>query len=126
MGYDDEKDAMSFHIKLLSRLVDVNHYPLVKLVIEKNMTKGEYSELFCLLQTLEEKYEIQKEEGFLDYTSLIVHFAGMLNEKLDPNETIYALEQEGYFPHLIKEFIKIIKQDNVTDEILSRYIRKKD
>ncbi|ASN07439.1 hypothetical protein CFK40_16985 [Virgibacillus necropolis] len=101
---------MSFHVQLLSRLIDVNQYPLVKLVIENNVTEEEYSELFQLLQMLESKYLLQKEEGFLDFTSLLIHFAGMLTEKLEPNETIYALEREGYFPQLIKEFITLLER----------------
>lgn len=110
MTEKDNKEIMIFHVQLLTKLIDVEQYPFVKLVIESNITKEEYTELFQLLQMLEENYEQQKEEGFLDFTSLLIHFAGMLNEKLNPNETIVALEREGYFPHLIKEFMRLLNR----------------
>ncbi|MFZ3577313.1 DUF1878 family protein [Virgibacillus sp. DJP39] len=110
MSQQSEKEIMSFHLQLLSKLIDVDQYPFIKLIIEKNITKEEYSELFKLLQMLENEYELQKEEGFLDFSSLLIHFAGMLNEKLEPTETIEALKIEGYFPHLIKEFTMLRKK----------------
>lgn len=108
MSKNDENDTMIFHVQLLSKLIDVDQYPFTKLVIGNNITKAEYIKLFQLLQMLEDEYERQKEEGFLDFTSLLIHFAGMLDEKLNPNETIHAMEREGYFPHLIKEFICLL------------------
>ncbi|WP_404451662.1 YhaI family protein [Virgibacillus necropolis] len=110
MSCNNGKDTMSFHVQLLSKLIDVDKYPFVKLVIENNITEEEYTELFQLLQMLEDNYKSQKEEGFLNFTSLLIHFAGMLNEKLEPNETIYALEREGYFPHLLKEFNNLLER----------------
>lgn len=103
-----DRDTMSFHVQLLSKLIDVDQFPFVKLVIENNVSKEEYEELFQLLQMLEQKYEIQKDEGFLDFTSLLIHFAGMVTEKLEPNETIYALSKEGYFPNLMREFKTLV------------------
>ncbi|MEC5423698.1 DUF1878 family protein [Virgibacillus sp. C22-A2] len=100
--------ATSFHLKLLSGIMDMNEYPVIKLMIEKNITNEEYDELFNMLHVLNSDYEEQKEEGFLDFTSLLLHFAGMLNERLEPNETIYALKKEGYFPAMLTEFIHII------------------
>ncbi|WP_188455383.1 DUF1878 family protein [Virgibacillus oceani] len=105
-------DTLSFHLQLITRLIDIDQYPFIKLVIEKNITRKEYDELFQLLQKLDLQYKIQKEEGFLDFTSLLVHFAGMLNEKLVPDMTIYALKKEGYFPSLMNMFIELIKQNN--------------
>lgn len=112
MSQHDDKDTMSFHVQLLSRLIDVDQYPLIKLVIRNNITEEEYTELFQLLQMLENNYELQKEEGFLDFTPLLINFAGMLNEKLTPNETIYALEREGYFPRLVKEFTNLLEREH--------------
>lgn len=109
MSKENTKDALSFHVQLLSSLLDINRYPFTKLVIEKNVTYEEYSEIFQLLEHLDEKFRVQKEEGLLDFTSLLVQFAGLLTDKLNPNETIYALKKEGYFPSLMNEFIQIIK-----------------
>ncbi|WP_084268838.1 DUF1878 family protein [Oceanobacillus damuensis] len=117
-GLNNTNDGSSFHIQLLSKIIDMNKYPLTKLIIENNITREEYMELMKMIQRLNDTYELQKEEGFLDFSSLLVHFAGMLNEKLDPNETIEALAKEKYFPLLMAEFRKIL------DENEKRYRRK--
>lgn len=103
-------DTTSFHIQLLSNILDLTKYPMTQLMIENNLTKEEYDEFLQLLHRLHTEYELQKGEGFLNFTSLLIHFAGMLNEKLDPNITIYALKKEGYYPSLLTEFIRIIEQ----------------
>ncbi|MFD2630297.1 DUF1878 family protein [Oceanobacillus kapialis] len=107
----DQNDNAAFHLQLLSKVMDLNRFPMIKMVLEKNITQLEYKELLQLLNRLNEKYEVQQEEGLLHYNSLLVEFAGMLNEKLDPNETIYALQKEGYYPSLMATFIKIIEED---------------
>lgn len=111
MGTLHENEDSSFHIQLLSKIIDIDQYPVIKLIIGNNISREEFSELVHMLEMLNESYEQQKEEGFMDFTSLLVHFAGMLNEKLDPNQLIYALKKEGYFPSLMDEFVKIIKRD---------------
>jgi|SRR5699024_4941794 hypothetical protein len=109
-------DIQAFQIQMLSRTLDSNRYPLTKLLIERNLTKQEYDELFNLLRDLNEQYEKEKEEGFLNFTPLLIHFAGMLCEKLEPNETIEALKKEGYFPSLMDEFIRILKKEQMKCE----------
>ncbi|WP_246187688.1 DUF1878 family protein [Ornithinibacillus caprae] len=104
-------DTATFHLQLLTKTLDMQKYPFIKLIIERTITNEEYDELFHLLHTLNSKYEVQKEDGLLDFSSLLIHFAGMLNEKLDPNETIFALKAEGYFVELMNTFIKIIEED---------------
>jgi len=104
-------DIQAFQIQMLSRTLDSNRYPLTKLLIERNFTKQEHDELFHLLNHLNERFEKEKEEGFLDFTSLLVHFAGMLCEKVEPNETIVALKKEGYYPALMEEFMSILKRE---------------
>lgn len=104
----DKQDTAFFHIQLLSTMIDSNKYPLIKLIIENQVTKHEFESLLQLLHTLEERYEEQKKAGYLDFTSLLVHFAGMLTVKLNPDQTIYALKKEGYYPSLMSEFIQLI------------------
>jgi len=106
-----QSDTSAFHIQLLSRIIDMSQYPLTKLIIENNLSRAEFEELLAMLDTLNKKYEIQKEEGFLDFTSLLIHFAGMLNEKLKPDQTIDALKKEGYYPSLMDEFKVILHVD---------------
>lgn len=106
------KDTFQFHIQLLTNIIDMDDYPFTKLIIENSLSKQEYDDLVSLLDYLNNLYLEQKEEGLIDFTSLLVKFAGMLNEKLDPNETIFALKKEGYYPSLINEFITIL-HDNM-------------
>ncbi|RDW19890.1 DUF1878 family protein [Oceanobacillus chungangensis] len=104
-------DSSSFHIHLLSKVIDMDHYPFTKLIIENHITFEEYEELMGLLHKLNDTFEEQKEEGLMDFTLLLIHFAGMLNEKLNPNHTIYGLKKEGYFPSLMDTFIDIINRN---------------
>lgn len=108
---EDNQSKASFQIQLLSKIIDMNKYPLIKLVIENNIDQDEYEELFALLERQNSLYKQQKEEGFLNFSSLLIEFAGMLNEKLNPDETIYALRKEKYFPDLMDEFLKIINEE---------------
>ncbi|MFC2947948.1 DUF1878 family protein [Virgibacillus sediminis] len=107
------RETTSFHLQLLSRVMDLDKYPMIRLVIENHLSRQEYEELFQLLEELDEKYASQKEEGLLDYSSLLIHFVGMLDEKLDPHETIRALKKEGYYPSLMGEFIQIMQRENL-------------
>lgn len=105
-----DENKTNFHVQLLSKIIDMDRYPFTKLLISHQFTKEEYDELLLLLERLQSEYEEQKEEGLLDFTSLLVEFAGLLNEKLDPTETIKALRNEQYFPELMDEFIKILEK----------------
>ncbi|RDW18506.1 hypothetical protein CWR48_11405 [Oceanobacillus arenosus] len=89
----------------------MDEYPFIKLIIENNITFEEYKELMAFLHKLNREFAEQKEEGLMDFTILLVRFAGMLNEKLNPDQTIEALKKEGYFPSLMDTFIEIIERD---------------
>ncbi|MFD1360979.1 DUF1878 family protein [Lentibacillus salinarum] len=102
-------DTIHFYLQLLSKTIDMNRYPFTRMVIETHLTRAEYDELMQLLNKLHQQYMMQKEEGFLDFSSLLVQFAGMLNEKLDPNTAVYALKKEGCYPSLMAEFIKVLE-----------------
>jgi hypothetical protein len=102
---------VTFHLHLLTKIIDIEKFPFTKLVIVKNVTPEEYDALFELLETINQEYMGQKEEGLLDYSSLLIQFAGLLSEKLNPAETVYALKKEGYFPDLMREFTQIIEKD---------------
>ncbi|SFD36729.1 Protein of unknown function [Lentibacillus persicus] len=106
---EEQNETINFHLQLLSRTIDMNRFPFTKLVIEKNITKSDYEKLFNMLNELERQYKKQKEEGFLDFSSLLVQFAGMLNERFEPTTLVYALKKEGYYPSLMSEFIKILE-----------------
>ncbi len=108
-----ERNTTDFYVRLLSEVIDIHQYPFIKLIIDHRITEEEYNELFRLLDDLQKEYEIQKEEGLIDFSSLLVHFAGMLNEKLHPTEVIFALKKEGYYPSLMNEFIRIMNKEGI-------------
>lgn len=103
-----KNDNFSFQIQLLLDILKGKNYPFTKLVIEKSLTEDEYQVLLTQLEELNEEYLLQKQQGFLNFSSLLVNFAGMLNEKLLPEETIFALKSEGLYMKMMGEFIKII------------------
>ncbi|GEN30727.1 hypothetical protein HNQ35_001602 [Cerasibacillus quisquiliarum] len=107
------QDKTAFHLQLIMDLIDMKKYPFKKLLIEKDLSEQEYKDLLQLLDHLNFEYKEQKEQGLLDYTSLLIHFVGMLNEKLSPNETILALQQEGYYKELMDEFIFLLNRYNL-------------
>ncbi|MBP1947331.1 DUF1878 family protein [Virgibacillus litoralis] len=111
MEHLDQNEATAFHLCLLAKVINIEQFPFIKLLIQKDISRMEFDETMELLKMLDSQFEEQKEEGFLNFTSLLVHFAGMLSEKLYPNETIYALKKEGYYPSLMNEFIRIIEEN---------------
>ncbi|WP_234031509.1 DUF1878 family protein [Lentibacillus cibarius] len=110
MGNEKDNATTAFHLQMLVKTLDMDQYPLIRMVIENNITEQEYNELFALLEKLHQQYMSQKEEGLMDFTSLLVHFAGMLNEKLNPDATIIALKKEGYYPSLMEMFMQILNK----------------
>lgn len=99
----------SYHIQLLTELVNMDKHPMTQLIIDNNLSKEEWEELIDMLNHLNARYKEQK--GLVDFTPLLIEFAGRLNEKLNPNETIVALKKEKYFPSLMHIFIRIIKRE---------------
>ncbi|MCA1022580.1 DUF1878 family protein [Halobacillus litoralis] len=93
-------DTLSFQLKLLSSMKEIDRYPFTKLVIERNLTEREYDETMNLLQTLSDIYEAEREEGLLDYSSLLFHYAGMVCWKLPITQSLAALHSEGYYKEL--------------------------
>lgn len=105
---EDKENITSFQIQLLSKIIDIDRYPFIKLIMEHQISEEEYQRLFTLLERQQKVYLEQKEEGLLDFTSLLVEFAGLLTEKLDPTETILALRKENYFKDLMDEYVKLL------------------
>ncbi|API91085.1 hypothetical protein J32TS6_27870 [Virgibacillus pantothenticus] len=105
----NEAETTAFHLHLLSKIMNMEAYPFTKLIIECDITEQEYNELIRLLDYLDEQFKRQTEEGLLDFSSLLIHFAGMLHEKLELHQTIFALKEEGYYPSLMNAFLAIIE-----------------
>src|SRR5699024_1178741 len=117
-------EGTPFHLQLLMNIIDMTHYPFTKLIIDREFTQTEYKELMSLLTELDHTYQSQKEQGLLNFSSLLVHFAGMLNEKVSPTETITSLKEEKLFVELMNEFENILEDEYNDDRDVSysRYI----
>lgn len=105
-------NTLSFHMHLLTDAIGIDQFPFTKLVIENELSEREYDELFMMLEELNNDFIHQQSEGLLDFTGLLVHFAGMLNPKMHPDETIVALQKEGHYPALMEKFISILNYSN--------------
>lgn len=102
-----DTDTLAFYVRLLTQMKLIEDYPFTKMVIEEGVTKDEYQELMKLLTSLHNQYEEQKEAGMLDFTQLLIHFAGMLPIKLHPDLVMNTLIKEGINKELMKEFLNI-------------------
>lgn len=109
----EHNNLASFQLQLLTRIIDVNKFPFTKIVIENNVTEEEYNQMFMLLEKIDFEYLEQKEEGLLDFSSLLAKFRSQITEKLNPIKVIYAMKKEGFFTELLDEFIQIIKKDGL-------------
>ncbi|MBN9655855.1 DUF1878 family protein [Halobacillus sp. GSS1] len=100
-------ETFEFHLNLLLEVEEMKKYPFTKLVIDKCLTKIEYMETLQLLKTLQERYEEDVDNGLIHHNNLMVHFAGMLCYKLPIEQTLEALDQQGIYPELTKQLIRL-------------------
>ncbi|WP_181349238.1 DUF1878 family protein [Thalassobacillus sp. CUG 92003] len=109
MGENEQCQMLSFHVQLMSNLEWTDAYPFTKMVITHNLTKTEYEQVFFLMEELHDTYEKYQAEGFVDYSPLLIHFAGMLSYKLNPNQALRALYQEGIYPKLTGTLVTYLR-----------------
>jgi 1-deoxy-D-xylulose 5-phosphate reductoisomerase len=94
---EERLERLEFYNQLTIESVDLTSYPFFRLVMEKKLTEQEVNDIIQLCDELEKIFFMQKESGFVHYTHVLIHFAGMLTPKLNPRETILALlHQEKY------------------------------
>lgn len=103
---------LEYYQSLLLEMIDETKKPFYHLIIKANLAKHEVDDVLKLCETLSEEYEKQKAEGFVMFTPLLTHFAGMLHPKLPLDQTIDALLQQNMFVPLMKEFKKLISEVN--------------
>ncbi|MFQ3543780.1 DUF1878 family protein [Halobacillus rhizosphaerae] len=100
-------ESCHFHLQLLLKGVELHQFPFTRLVIERGVTEEEYTHTLHLVEELHSNYEKDRSEGLVDYTPLLLHFAGMLTCKLPIKDTLIALREEGIYPALAKELLQI-------------------
>ncbi|GGD23887.1 DUF1878 family protein [Pontibacillus salipaludis] len=102
---------IAFQVQLLTNAEQMKDYPFTRMVIERGLTEEEWQEVMMLLATIDTTFKEEVEEGLLDFTDLLIHFAGMLNMKLHPDEAISAIKKEGYYTNLMIAFENVPKED---------------
>lgn len=112
MNRDHDTETLTFYVHLLLETKELEQYPFKKMLIEKGVTEKEYQELILLLSNINEEFEVQKEAGMLDFTELLIHYAGELNPKLHPDELMDALIEEKRFMKLMTQLKKIREKEN--------------
>lgn len=102
--------TLEFHNELLLKMIDSEKYPFFTLVILNGLSKQEMNDIFSLCDEINERYNQQKEAGFLDYTPLLTHFAGMLTPKMPIKETIAALLSQGLYSELMEKLLDALER----------------
>ncbi|MFP7494844.1 DUF1878 family protein [Terribacillus saccharophilus] len=91
---EEKKSTLSFHLQLIAETGVLDKYPFRKLLIERDINEEEYAAVVEMLQRLNKLYKEQKQEGLLDYTSLLLEFVGMMPQKLHYWDVLLALREE--------------------------------
>lgn len=107
MKKNHDMETLSLYVHLLMEMDQVDKYPFIKMIIQKGVTEKEYQELMVLLSNIHEEYHSQKEMGMLDFTGLLIQYAGELNSKLHPDELMDALIQEKRYLEVMSELKRI-------------------
>jgi hypothetical protein len=104
---------IEYHQQLLFDMIQTQSFPAYRLIVKNDLSEEEVEEIFQLCEKLSTQYEQQKEEGFVYFIPLLTQFIDLLNNKLDPVETINAfLGQEIYVPlmEILKKSLAIVKK----------------
>ncbi|KGX86167.1 DUF1878 family protein [Pontibacillus marinus] len=109
---DHDIETLTFYVQLLMEMKELEKYPFIKMLIAKGVTEKEYQELIMLLSNISEEFEAQKEAGMLDFTGLLIHYAGKLNPKLHPDELMDALIAENRFLEVMIQLKKIRQRED--------------
>ncbi|WP_209122789.1 DUF1878 family protein [Alkalihalobacillus sp. BA299] len=109
--YDEDYfKKLQFQYSLLLKMIDRESYPFYALALEKNLSEDEVEQVLLLCQELQKEYEEQCELGFVHHTPLLVHFVGMLPEKLNLEDTLSALKAQDLYSDLIEVLQKAVKR----------------
>lgn len=116
-----QMDKVVFYQRLLAEMVSGERFSFYKLIIEKGLSEAEMLEVVRLVDELNERFEEQKEMGYIHFSSLLIHFAGMLNPKLKPAETIAALKKQGINKNLMATLMPLAYEAALWDRKLAEH-----
>ncbi|OLO36496.1 hypothetical protein BTR23_15335 [Alkalihalophilus pseudofirmus] len=109
--YDEEYlKRLQFQHRLLLKMVDREAYPFYALALENDLSELEVEQVLLLCQELQKEYEEQCELGFVHHTPLLVHFVGMLPEKLPLDETLKSLRAQDLYTELVEVLLRAINR----------------
>ncbi|MFD3447266.1 DUF1878 family protein [Microbacteriaceae bacterium 4G12] len=110
MRAEKRLERLEFYVTMLLDMVEKERYPFYYLVMKKQLEKQDIEGLLKVCSELNKQYEAQKAEGLLLYDPLLTTFEKMLPQKLDLQETVEAMEYQGLFKPLMREFLSLIKR----------------
>lgn len=108
--FENKIETLEYYIKLLLQMTEKAKYPFYHLVIQNGLTKKEVEQILQMCEELSQEHREQKAQGLLYFTDLLTLFAGQLNPKLDVNETIEAMYEQGLFKEMMKDFKHLISR----------------
>lgn len=102
---EERLKKIEYHQRLLLRMMQGHAFPFFQLVIENGLSEEDVQDLINLCEELTRLMEEQKQAGYVSFTPLLTHFAGMLNPKLHPTKVIVALDEQNMYRPLMKVFL---------------------
>lgn len=103
-------EQAEYYVGLLFNMIDEDKCPFYSLIIKRKVRKQEIERLLCKCEQMNEQYIIEKQEGLLLFDSLLVQFEKALPEGLGIEETAEALDRQGLFQPLMREFLRMMSK----------------
>ncbi|MCQ6267036.1 YhaI family protein [Fictibacillus sp. WQ 8-8] len=106
---EERVERLEYYNRLTVQSINLRTYPFYTLVMEKHLSEDEVGDVLSLCDELQRRFEVQTESGYVQYLPLLLHFAGMLNPKLKPRETVQALRTQGVYPELMDKLYDLAR-----------------
>ncbi|WP_164988907.1 DUF1878 family protein [Fictibacillus sp. S7] len=107
---EERVERLEYYNRLTVQSINLRTYPFYTLVMEKHLTEAEVEDVLSLCNELHRRFTAQTENGYVQYLPLLLHFAGMLNSKLKPGETIEVLRLQGIHPELMDKLYELARR----------------
>lgn len=103
-------ELMEYHQELLLQLVRNPKDQLAWLIIGKKLTKQETEEIMKLCEEMNNKFQIEKAEGYVNFQPLQAEMKKKLNPKITLKELTEACRSQGIFLPFMKEISPLDKE----------------
>lgn len=95
LSLEEKVEHLSYQMKILLEIVDWTDRPFEYEVIRANLTKQEVESFYQLLEEIRAQQNEQLRYGYTSIEPLLVHFAGMLDVRLDVKTILEACVRQG-------------------------------